>query len=242
MTPRLLLDAGNTRLKWAWLEALEWRGHGVVDYDALAQLTPRLRGTFDCVVASVAGAERDAQIGAWLASAGVAPRWLDTGCGSSAVVSRYAPGQLGVDRWMALLAARRRAATAALVVSAGTAVTIDALDGDGVFHGGLIVPGLRMMAQALAGGTAHVGELAGRWQDFPQTTADAVHSGAVNALCGAIEAQYARLEAMAGPAPRCLLTGGDADVLLAHLKLPAEPVPLLVLEGIEYASREGRQE
>lgn len=242
MISRLLLDAGNTRLKWAWLEGGQWREHGVVDYDALERLTPRLCGELDCVIASVAGAERDAQIGAWLMSAGVVPRWLDASHKTAALDSLYAPGQLGVDRLLALIAARQRSACPALVVSAGTAVTIDALDNSGVFLGGLIVPGLRLMRQALANGTARVGEGAGYWQAFPKTTADAVQSGAVDALCGAIEAQYARLRATTGSAPHCLLTGGDADALRVHLQLQVEPVPLLVLEGIEYASREGTSE
>jgi type III pantothenate kinase len=98
------------------------------------------------------------------------------------------------------------------------------------------------MQQSLRQGTARVAEVDGVWQAFPCTTADAVQSGIVAALCGAIQVQYARLAEIAGCVPRCLLTGGDAEKLLPHLALAAEHAPTLVLEGIDRVAKEDEAE
>jgi type III pantothenate kinase len=97
-----------------------------------------------------------------------------------------------------------------------------------------------MMQQSLQLGTAHVAAIEGAWQAFPQTTADAVHSGIVAAMCGAIHMQHARLAKQSDTMPHCLVTGGDAAMLLPHLDLPVEHVPFLVLEGIDRVVKEGR--
>jgi type III pantothenate kinase len=111
-----------------------------------------------------------------------------------------------------------------------------------VFLGGLIVPGLALMQQALRQGTARVAGGDGTWQAFPRTTADAVQSGIVTALCGAIQSQHARLAEIVGCVPRCLLTGGDADKLVPHLALSVEHAPALVLEGMERVAKEDEAE
>ena len=236
---RLLLDAGNTRLKWALVQDGRWREQGNARYDDLSDLQRALTPGIACVIASVAREQHEHQINALLASLDITPAWLKSEGQSAGVRNTYAdPQQLGVDRWMGLIAARQRSQTPTLVVSAGTAMTIDALSADGVFMGGLIVPGLVMMQQALRQGTARIAEVDGIWQAFPQTTADGVQSGIVAALCGAIQMQHARLAETSRMMPHCCLTGGDAVLLQPHLTLPAEYAPALVLEGIERVSRE----
>jgi len=148
------------------------------------------------------------------------------------------PLQLGADRWMGLIAARQRTREPVLVVSVGTAMTVDALAADGVFLGGVIVPGVNLMRQALRQGTARIADAMGRWQAFPRSTADAVESGIVAALCGAIRQQHARLAEASATLPHCLLTGGDAGMVLPHLALSAEQVAALVLEGVDCVARE----
>jgi len=97
----------------------------------------------------------------------------------------------------------------------------------------LIVPVVILRLQALLQGTAQIADTAGEWQPFPRKTADAVQSGIVAALCGAIQQQHARLAESAGVMPICLLTGGAAEVVSPHLSVPAEHVASLVLEGID---------
>jgi len=237
---RLLMDAGNSRLKWAVVEAGRWRAQGGSDYADWSALKAQLTAGTDCFIASVASPVHEQQLAALLEAAGLGATWLAAEAEFAEVKNTYLnPRQLGVDRWMGLIAARRRSRAPALVVSVGTAMTVDALSADGVFLGGVIVPGVSLMRQALQQGTARVADAAGHWQAFPRTTADAVQSGIVAALCGAIQLQHVCLAEVAGTAPHCLLTGGDAGGLLPHLAVPAEHVPALVLEGMDCVTKEG---
>jgi len=236
---RLLLDAGNTRLKWALVEDGQWQAQGKLAYSELSALTRVLERQAECYIASVASAEHERRIKSLLAPFAITPTWLTTEKLFSDVVNRYAdPTQLGVDRWMGLIAARERTQMAVLVVSVGTAMTVDALSADGVFLGGVIVPGVAMMQRALQHGTARVAGVAGSWQAFPRSTEDAVHTGMIAALCGAIHQQYAHLAQLAGLQPHCILTGGNAEQVLPHLEITVEQVPALVLEGIARVAHE----
>ena len=233
------MDAGNTRLKWAVVEDSRWLAQGASDYADLDAIQEHLATGTACYVASVAAPANERLLGGLLRSADVVPKWLKAEAAFGDVRNGYLdPAQLGVDRWMGLIAARRRTREPVLVVSAGTALTVDALSADGEFLGGIIVAGSALMRQALRHGTARVTETAGVWQAFPQSTADAVTGGVVAALCGAIAQQHAQLAEVAGGAPRCLVTGGDAGVLLPHLRVPAENVPALVLEGMDCVAEE----
>lgn len=242
----LLVDAGNTRIKWARVAAGgNWEADGVCGYDALDGLAAAAReaSSKQCWIASVAGRSRDDAMAGILTGAGMSVHWLEARGAQCGVSSHYdPPSQLGIDRWMALLAARRRCGEACVVVSAGTALTVDALNADGHFLGGFIVAGKSLMERALSQGTARVGESAGRAVLFPCNTADAVRSGSLAAMAGAVSAMRARLREVAGGEPRCLLTGGDAELLASALPFAAEQVPGLVLEGILLAAsaEEGR--
>lgn len=237
---RLLIDAGNSTLKWAVVEAGEWRAQGRSDYADWAGLKAELTTGTDCYIASVTDSAREQQLAALLDEAGIAPSWLKAEADFADLKNTYLnPQQLGVDRWMGLIAARQRTREPVLVVSVGTAMTVDALNVDGVFLGGVIVPGVTLMRQALRQGTAQIADSTGECQAFPRNTADAVESGIVAALCGAIERQHARLAKAAGVTPRCLLTGGDAGMVHAQLSVAAERVPSLVLEGMDCVARGG---
>ncbi len=239
MSRRVLLDAGNSRLKWALLENERWLAQGHCAYPELAALKRQLRAGDRGYIASVAPDACEAMLRALCIDAKVEAVWLRPAVTAAGVRNGYAdPSSLGVDRWMALIGARRRIEEAVLVVSAGTAMTVDALSAAGDFLGGVIVPGAGLLRQALQAGTARVAATSGQWQAFPRCTADAVESGIVAALCGAIRQQHAALAAATGAVPRCLLTGGDAPRLAAHLDLGFELAPALVLEGIEYVTRE----
>jgi type III pantothenate kinase len=171
MTPSLLLlDAGNTRIKWARVRDARWEELGVSGYDDLGELIQAAKVTGpggQCWIASVAGAARNRLIKQSLREAEVSLHWIESQAEQCGVVSHYkAPQQLGVDRWMALLAARNRSQDACLIVSAGTAMTVDALAADGQFLGGIIVPGIGLMQQALQQGTALVGQTEGTDPDL----------------------------------------------------------------------------
>ena len=108
------------------------------------------------------------------------------------------PTRLGVDRWVALIGARHRilargAPRPALVVMVGTAVTVDALDTEGSFLGGLILPGFGLMLRALEMGTAGLKAPTGEAVEFPTNTSDALMSGGADAIAGAIERMHRKL-------------------------------------------------
>ena len=256
-TQVLLLDAGNTRLKWAVVdlarasakpaevglsESDAWLGQGATAYHELAPWVEHWQqwGTLSaCYGVRVAHDASILTLQRALAPLGLEIRWLSAGERAGGVHNTYLPPQsLGADRWAALVAVRQRTAESAVVVSAGTALTVDALDAGGDFLGGMILPGLQMMRHALGQDTANIGMQYGKLQAFPNTTADAVESGLISACTGAIATMQANLEKKSGSAPRIFLTGGDGASLRFFLPAGLTIVPGLVLEGVYYLSLE----
>lgn len=232
--PILAVDAGNSRIKWGLWDG-SWSHQDWVATSELARLAvewttlPAPRLLVACSVAAPPVAE---WIETWARRSGVRLRWVVSQREECGVRNGYLdPSQLGADRWAALIAAHHLVSGAVLTASVGTAVTVDALARDGQFLGGLILPGLDLMAEALASGTAGLTRGPGAVAPFPRTTADAIASGAVQSICGAIE-RMERVLAQRHPEPRILLTGGGAEVIRSHLERSAQLVPNLVLEGL----------
>jgi type III pantothenate kinase len=238
----LALDVGNSRTKWGLCGPHGWVRLGATPNADIGALSLRdwhnLPRPARVVGVNVAGEAARVRVEAQLARWRVAPEWLtasDVACG---VTNRYArPAQLGADRWASLVGAWRRSAAtdlfppACVVVNAGTAVTIDALDADGVFRGGLILPGMQLMLRTLADNTSGLKVPPGAFRQFPDNTADAIHSGAVQAICGAIDAMRHAIDSSAGRV-RCYLAGGSAPEIGSHLDPPVEVIDHLVLEGV----------
>jgi type III pantothenate kinase len=238
----LAIDAGNTRVKWALDDDAGWRAQGAVATaraeDLGAALAP-LPAPERVVVANVAGAAVAEHIDAAAARWGVAPRYARSAAAQCGVISSYDdPAQLGPDRWAALIGAWHLYARASVVVNAGTALTVDALSGEGVFLGGLIVPGLALMHEALARNTAGLPLARGEFRYFPANTDDAIASGAINAACGAIERIARFLAETAGEVPLVVLSGGSAAALAPQLAGEVATVDNLVLEGLAHIARE----
>lgn len=234
MTARLLIDAGNTRVKWVVVEDKRWSIPGHAEYADLTVLSASLKPGLAVYMASVASDANIQRLENCLAAAQLTIRPLMAEAGFDGLENAYSPPEkLGVDRWMALIGARARTQSPVLVVSAGTALTIDALSASGRFLGGLIVPGSAMMRAALQTGTAHVHAASGEKRDFPNCTADAVESGIVEAMAGAIRTQRDRLARLSGGSVLCFMTGGDAQYLMPSLEWPVQHLPALVLEGMD---------
>lgn len=231
----LCLDAGNTRLKCGLFDGKRWRMQGALDYDAFDDLVAELTTTPAKILAcNVAGEAIRQRIESLAARLGCPLEWFSSSAAACGVSNAYDnPAQLGADRWAALIGARSLHAGPAVVVMAGTATTIDLLDGTGHFRGGLILPGLALMRTALARNTADLPHAAGRYQSIPANTDDAIVSGAIHATLGAI----ARMQAALGQDALCLLSGGAAGELAQHLELPLRQVDHLVLEGLARYSR-----
>ena len=247
----LAIDIGNTRLKWAqyaspqpgatllasgavFLETIDTLADG--DWRALAQPGSML----GCNVAGDAVRLRvEEQLELW----DLTPRWLVPSAHNGNVVSGYDyPTRLGADRWAALIGARwhvrqraRASASAsrpALVVMVGTAVTVDSLDAEGRFIGGLIMPGFGLMLRALEQGTAGLRVPTGEVVDFPTNTSDALMSGGAHALAGAIERIHRKLVSRCGAEPLLLMTGGAAVKMAPITDLPFEMLDSLIFDGL----------
>lgn len=230
----LCIDSGNTRLKWGLHDGYGWREQGVFaqnEVARLAELTRQWLVPQKIMVANVAGAAAAEAIVAALSAWGTVPGFVRSEARCAGVTNGYGqPGQLGVDRWCALIGARRQIQAPVVVVGAGTATTIDTLDENGNFLGGFILPGFDLMQAALAKNTANLPWADGVWQAYPRCTDDAIASGCIEAQAGAVERAFARISGH--PAALCLLFGGAAPRLQERLGCPHQLMPNLVLEGL----------
>jgi type III pantothenate kinase len=236
---RLLLDAGNTWLKWGLRDGAVWVAQGAVAYADLAAFASSLPpevASWPVFGANVAGTAVAAAIAEALPAGMAAPIWLVSQAAGGGVVNAYDdPAQLGVDRWAALVGARGLQAGPCLVVTAGTATTVDVLDEAGRFQGGLILPGFDLMRRSLAGNTAGLAYAEGKVAVLPRNTADAIYAGCAHAQAGAVERMFARLP---GTDALCLVNGGGAELLAETLTIPFRVVPNLVLEGVARLSED----
>lgn len=243
MTDSLIaIDAGNTRIKWGVDEGGRWVASGAMataDAGLPTALAALPAGHHAAIASNVAGPHVRRALEEWAARASIALRFIRAESRQLGVTNGYRDGaQLGADRWAALVAAHRREPGHKLVASAGTALTLDALSEAGEFLGGVIVPGPALMRRSLDKGTAGLAEAAGRFEDLPRATSDAIASGAIQACVGAIERMEAAM-ARRGAAPaRIILSGGAAAELQPHLSARCVLHPHLVLDGLVLIARE----
>jgi len=240
----LLLDIGNSRLKWGVLDDGEIRRTGHIKQSrlrdqGLSVLTSKLPRQVDRVFAcNVAGASIATRMSAVLGlHCGCSVQFARSEAHACGVTNGYRqPRRLGVDRWVAMIAARAECETSSIVVDAGTAITIDVLDDDGNHLGGQILPGFSLMSGALAKNTSDLPTV-NRQQSrrgldiFASTTTAAVSQGIAGAVAGAVERAF-RVLRQDGYDPTLFLTGGDAKCILNSLQEEVLHRPDLVLEGL----------
>jgi len=238
---RLLLDLGNTRLKWAlMLQPDGWLAQGALDWQesfepALASALAGLPMPETIVAASVVDAVREAQVAdVMIRLFANNPIWLRTPASACGVRNAYAePQRLGVDRFLAMVAAYADGYAPCVVAGAGTALTLDALTADGQHLGGLIAPGPQLMQRSLLDATARVRpERPGAVLELADNTADAVASGCWQAAAALIERFATRMAPTLGGLPTLILGGGDAAELQPLLTLPVQMTRDGVLRGL----------
>ena len=246
------IDIGNTRLKWALYEstqpgavALDQGAVFLENIDALAdtewKALPPPDAVLGCNVAGDAVRRRvEEQLELW----DLAPRWVVSAAAAGGVTNGYDhPGRLGTDRFVAQIGARqhvlaRGPARPVLVVMVGTAVTVDALDTEGKFLGGLILPGHGILLRALEGGTAGLRVPTGEVVDFPTNTSDALTSGGTYAIIGAMERMHRHLQQRTGQSPLTLMTGGAGWKVAPWLTVEHELIDSLIFDGLLALQRE----
>jgi len=239
---KLLIDIGNTRLKWAlWdgksLQAQNALAHGAgdnVDFASLFKDIPKPETAF---VASVAAPALDEVLAQVLRSLfGIQPVFVRSSAKACGVCNAYAqPERLGVDRFLGLIAVHAQGHAPAVVASCGTALTLDALAVDGTHLGGLIAPAPDLMRSALLGNTARLGSIdAAHIVEVADNTADAVASGTWLAAASLIERFVRHAVSRFGVAPHLIIGGGGAAQLGALLTLTHRIDRELVLRGLAY--------
>ncbi|MEJ2346447.1 MAG: type III pantothenate kinase [Gammaproteobacteria bacterium] len=238
----LLVDIGNTALKWATCDggAVQFGGRASWKLPDAPLIAPReweaMPAPQRMLVASVAGADTDQRLAQWCETRwDLQPEFVVPRRRARGVENAYVdPARLGVDRWAALLAVRRALPGAACIVDCGSAITVDVLAADGQHLGGLIVPGLALMAKALEDNTAiHLdGEGEPDVRLLARDTAGAVSGGALYAAVAFIDRVVSDTTQALGVEPARVITGGDAPRLLPLLSGRYHHLPDLVLHGL----------
>lgn len=234
---KLFFDVGNSRAKWAAWDGRRWVAEGSIPTDAdppvhWISAVPRPDAIW---LASVSAEERVLQIsGACETAFGMSPQRIRATASACGVRCAYAdPSRLGVDRWLAVVAAFIEARGSAIVFDCGTAITVDAVRADGEHLGGLIIPGIALMRRALYGSTANIpDEGDGDVGLLARDTRSAVSGGSVYAAVAFMQHVAAELRTHIGEKTRVLLTGGDAERLRPLLSPDFEWRPRLVLDGM----------
>lgn len=235
----LLIDIGNSRLKWVVLPSLAaplpsvnarlHEGTPATAISALAALVPAAECTAVCIAHVMGAAHEAAMTTAVQTVFGTTPRYARSSAECGGLKNAYAdPARLGVDRWLAMLAQWARTHTAFCVASAGTALTFDAVDASGQHRGGVIAPGLTGMINSTLGNTRFmVGAMpASHDHDLGRDTEACVRQGALHAAAGLLDRLASR-----HPGPH-VLAGGDAAALAPQLNTPWQVQPDLVLQGL----------
>jgi type III pantothenate kinase len=236
-----LIDLGNTRLKWAHTD-----GHALRDVHALSHvegggIDAQLDDAFADIpsgvtawLASVAGDALTAGVIAALERRAVHVHRVRTQSAFAGVRIAYVePARLGVDRFLALVAAHARAPRPWLIASVGTALTLDLLDADGTHHGGLIAPSPALMRESLAQRAPQLPVQGGVVVDFAIDTLDALASGSTLAARALVVHSLHSATRRIGAMPALLLSGGGAKTLGDDWPAQVEREPNLVLHGLK---------
>lgn len=245
MKPDMVVDIGNSRIKWA-----RCGPESVVDMIDMEALSPEFclpplwgpNGPLAYVVAGV-HPQRTAALAGQLQQQGNPVQIIDSARQLNLKVAVLHPDRVGIDRLLNAVAAchRIQSFVSRIIIDAGSAVTVDWVDGDGAFRGGSIFPGFRLMAKALNDYTALLPLVDPPSRNPPlpgTTTTDAIEAGLFWAVAGGIKALVRQLKGCSHDARHCVvfLTGGDAAVLAPVMDSDVIVWPEMTLEGIRLAA------
>lgn len=253
----LLVDAGNTFIKWARpvphqtfrLESVNWQNFGAVRHHEMAALKQAWHRLHEetpirhVLISNVAGQQLENTLSGLLETLNPLPEsveWFRSARSLGGITNTYQDyRKLGCDRFASMIGAHALLPGKALVVvTAGTATTIDTLSPDGTFLGGMILPGLKLMADSLAHNTALLPETNQTLRHLPQfadNTSGAILSGCINAQAGAIERAVTAHRKHFSDV-HCLLSGGAAPYIAPNLSIPCRIIDNLVLIGLHTSS------
>ncbi len=246
----LLIDLGNTRLKWGVLEKNRLTSKGELVH--VGQELSDVLGGYDkfpnmlerVVISTVAGSQASKVISAFFKSFyALEPEFVTVAAEAFGVKNSYvAPDRLGVDRWAAMIGAFAEFGGPVCIVDAGTAITVDSLDESGRHLGGAIAPGYRLMLGSLASGTGDLDPSAAPPEAlagdiFATGTLPAIQRGAAYAMAALVDRAVCEAEKSFSSRSRLILTGGDAEMIQPLLEHDSELVADLTLRGLAVFAR-----
>ena len=246
---KLLVDIGNTRIKWTCIESgglTESQSFNRSKTGIKASLNNQwktLKDISSIYVSNVSGDKIAQQLTEWTEKQWqLSPVFIHSEQKKFGVTNSYSqPELLGVDRWLALIAARQHARQATCVIDCGTAITVDVITKYGVHQGGMILPGLSLMRQALTDNTSDINDTteASDFRTLAVNTQSAIHSGCLYTITASLESLINDLQEQFENRIRFIITGGDAETLQPLLPSFVAHYPDIVLKGLAYYARQG---
>jgi type III pantothenate kinase len=243
-TSLLLVDIGNTRVKWASLrDGKQGRMRAAAHENSGLALRALVRSAPREVSRVIVVSVVDEALSHVLDTAarrrfGVTPEYIRSTKRAQGVSNSYRDvWRLGADRWVSAIGAHAMAPGAFVIANVGTALTIDAVSASGRHRGGAIMPGPSTMVESLLSGTHGIrrrasGDRAKARSLFSTDTASALAAGSMFAAAAFIDRALIEAQRELKGRPQLLLTGGGAPALRRYLKSPSRFVPDLVLRGL----------
>jgi len=248
---KLLVDIGNSRIKWICIESGRLTEPHRFDRSktgikaSLNKHWKTLTEINSIYVANVAGDKIAQQLTDWTQSNwDLTPHFINSEQKKFGVTNSYnQPEQLGVDRWLSLIAARQHARQATCIIDCGTAITIDIVTKYGIHQGGMILPGLSLMRSSLADKTdaldVHYDQ--SEFKTLAISTASAIQTGTLYTVTACLERIIDDLNNSYDHHIRFIITGGDAELLMPLLPSAISHYPDIVLKGLAYYARQGNK-
>lgn len=231
----VLIDCGNSQVKWCWVLGDEFLGKfrsGYTDLSDLRRFVRKMSRIKLYVGTQVCGEAKKKLVEK---AVGGDIIWLASERTALGIRNHYRyVEEHGSDRWFNVLGARHFTANDCVVVSCGTAITCDVLTKSNAYLGGSISPGFNLMRKSLSMNTARLKRNPGKYYDFPTTTPNALATGIMNAACGAVQIMRHKLRKRSGGNPvDVILTGGGAWRVLEHLELdPRDPGEVKLVDNL----------
>lgn len=246
---KLLVDIGNTRVKWAILESGRLSDSENFTRSktgikaSLNSNWKKLENIKEIFVSNVAGETIKKQLEDWTKKQwDISPKFINSEQKKFGVTNAYdQPEQLGVDRWLTLIAARQHARMATCIIDCGTAITIDIITKNGLHQGGLILPGLEMIREELTkkiNPEAPLAEIS-EFRSLATNTYSAIQAGTLYTISASLNQIIDDLRKEYTDKIRFIITGGTAETLLPLLPETTLYYPDIVLKGLAYYARQG---
>jgi type III pantothenate kinase len=245
---KLLVDIGNTRVKWATLEKgdpIESQHFTRKKTSIKSSLTSEwktLKDIDSIHVSNVAGDKIAQQLTEWTEKKWqLTPTFVKSESKRFGVSNSYSePDLLGIDRWLAIIAARQHARQATCIIDCGTAITVDIVTKYGIHQGGMILPGLSLMREALSDNT-NISDSAdiSDFKTLAINTQSAIQVGTLYTVSASLERLIDDLTVQFNNRIRFIITGGDAETILPLLSTSISHYPDIVLKGLAYYARQG---